>query len=401
MVIVGFEWYSDLSLKSMAWKSRQKGKKKKRNDYIIKAETDLTKRCMEDILGTTETKKSVTTLLMNALESHLKDRSIAYFISGNGTILSSQTGHGETNHTEGETAIITGLCSVDLRHKRVVVYGSDVDLFVLLIAHYQNIVCQMMFMKSLAGYTSITATFDFLGHQVASALLSFHALTGCDVSGKFSGKTKEFWTKRFLADRTNAAFIRALVSLQQFLSDNVVDEIVKFFCKHYCPKRTAKKFISSLQETRYHLYKKYRSETCKLPPSPGAFLQHVKRACVLLRIWSSANLADTTVPIATDFGWEDCAGVIMPICTEEEIAPEHLVTLVSCNCNGECSKNQCTCKKNNVACTDFCGCGDRCVNTDMRPPADLGADEDDDGAESSQENASEEEQGEEVEDTEL
>ena len=58
----------------------------------------------------------------------------------------------------------------------------------------------MMFMKSLAGYTSITATFDFLGHQVASALLSFHALTGCDVSGKFSGKTKEFWTKRFLAD---------------------------------------------------------------------------------------------------------------------------------------------------------------------------------------------------------
>ena len=99
---------------------------------------------MEDILGTTETKKSVTTLLMNALESHLKDRSISYFISGNGTILSSQTGHGETHHTEGETAIITGLCSVDLRHKRVVVYGSDVDLFVLLIAHYQNIASTRM-----------------------------------------------------------------------------------------------------------------------------------------------------------------------------------------------------------------------------------------------------------------
>ena len=78
----------------------------------------------------------------------------------------------------------------------------------------------------------------------------------------------------------------------------------------------------------------------------------------------------------------------------------HLVTLVSCNCNGECSKNQCTCKKNNVACTGFCGCGDRCVNTDMHPPADLGAVEDyedEDGAESSQEYATEEEQGEEVE----
>ena len=71
-------------------------------------------------------------------------------------------------------------------------------------------------------------------------------------------------------------------------------------------------------EKRYYLYKKYRSETCNLPPSPGAFLQHVKRACVPLRIWSSANLANTTVPIATDFGWEDCEEVMMPICTDED-----------------------------------------------------------------------------------
>ena len=64
----------------------------------------------------------------------------------------------------------------------------------------------------------------------------------------------------------------------------------------------------------------------------------------------------------------------MPISTEDEIAPEDIVTLVSCNCNGECSNNHCTCKKNNVACTDFCGCGDSCQNTDMRPNFD---DEDD------------------------
>ena len=68
---------------------------------------------MEDILSTTETKKSLTTLLINinVLENHLKDRNIEYFISGNGTILSSQTGRSRTNHTEGETAIITGLCA--------------------------------------------------------------------------------------------------------------------------------------------------------------------------------------------------------------------------------------------------------------------------------------------------
>ena len=176
-------------------------------------------------------------------------------------------------------------------------------------------------MKSLAGYTSITEVFHFLGYEAASALLVLHALTGCDVSGKFSGKTKEFWTKRFLADRTNAAFIHALLSLLEILSDDVVDEIVSFFCRYYCPKRTPKRIEKSLQDTRYHLYKKHRSETSKLPPSPGAFLQHIKRACVPLRIWHSANLAETTIPLVTDFGWEDCERVIMAICTEDEIAP--------------------------------------------------------------------------------
>ena len=57
---------------------------------------------------------------------------------------------------------------------------------------------------------------------------------------------------------------------------------------------------------------------------------------------------------------------MMPISTEDEITPEDIVTLVSCNLNGECSNNHCTCKKNNV-CTDFCGYGDLCQNTDMRP----------------------------------
>ena len=57
----------------------------------------------------------------------------------------------------------------------------------------------------------------------------------------------------------------------------------------------------------------------------------------------------------------------MPITTEDEIAPEELITLVSCNCNGNCSNNNCTFKKNNVVCSDLCGCGDLCENTDMIP----------------------------------
>ena len=39
------------------------------------------------------------------------------------------------------TAIIMGLLTMDLLQKRVVVLGNDVELFVLLLAHYQKINC--------------------------------------------------------------------------------------------------------------------------------------------------------------------------------------------------------------------------------------------------------------------
>ena len=279
-----------------------------------------------------------------------------------------------SNHSEGETAIILGLSKLMLQGKQVLVYGSDVDLFVLLLAHYQNIDCSLIYMKSI--YTSISSVHDFLGKQTSSALLSFHAITGCDIAGKFSGKSKEFWTKKFLQERYNDKLIQALLGLTSGILEENLSEIQKFFCRSYCPKRAPKRVMESLVETRYYLYKKYSSETSKLPPSPGAFMQHVRRACCPLMVWSSANLNETVVVNHLEHGWEICDGNLMPVSTHDDIAPNDLIALVSCSCNGECSNNHCTCKKNNVACTDFCGCGDTCQNTDMRPPENLSSCED-------------------------
>ena len=102
----------------------------------------------------------------------------------------------------------------------------------------------------------------------------------------------------------------------------------------------------------------------------------IKRACVPLITWIGANMSNIREVNYLEYGWEMCDGVLMPKCTEDEVAPEDLVALVSCNCNGKCCNNHCTCKKNNVACTDFCGCGDSCQNTDMCPPTNLCTSED-------------------------
>ena len=52
MVIVGFEWYSEESLKQLVWKARSGKDNKKRNDYLIETDSDLSKRCTRDIIGT-------------------------------------------------------------------------------------------------------------------------------------------------------------------------------------------------------------------------------------------------------------------------------------------------------------------------------------------------------------
>ena len=144
-------------------------------------------------------------------------------------------------------------------------------------------------MKSLSGYTSITDVYNFIGDDVSSALLPFHAITGCDVTGKFSGKSIDFWTAKFLEERSNEELIDALLKLQNCEVDSVQPQITKFICRSYCPKKTPRKITDSLVETRYFLYKKFRSETNKLPPSPGALTQHLKRACCPLVIWSSSK----------------------------------------------------------------------------------------------------------------
>ena len=68
IIVIGFECYSNDSLKSKAWKLCHKESKikAKQIDCNIEPDTDLTKRFMKDILGTIATKTFLAKLQMNA-----------------------------------------------------------------------------------------------------------------------------------------------------------------------------------------------------------------------------------------------------------------------------------------------------------------------------------------------
>ena len=127
---------------------KRHGKKQVKNNYNIEAATDISKRSMKDILGTTNTKRSLTALLMISVEDHLKRRNEEYFIAGNSQTKSSHYDQDDTNnHAEGETAIILGLTVMNIEQKRVTVYASDSDLFALLLMHYSSFNCHELHMK--------------------------------------------------------------------------------------------------------------------------------------------------------------------------------------------------------------------------------------------------------------
>ena len=120
-----------------------------------------------------------------------------------------------------------------------------------------------------------------------------------------------------------------------------------------------------------------------IPPTKGAFKQHVLRAAHQYLQYKTACKALIDVRNPQDYGWLEMQNEFVPQTTENKIAPDSVVQMVSCNCQKGCVKG-CNCQKHGEPCTDFCGCtaatADDCQNTDppMLPSYTVGLGEEDD-----------------------
>ena len=129
--------------------------------------------------------------------------------------------------------------------------------------------------RSATESISITAAYQVLHRDVNSALMSLHCMTGCDTVGKFAGKSKEKWTKEYLKVSFDSEIIKALIRLQCEENNEIFDILEQFVCGVYHPNSKGDR---SLRDTRYVLFNKKVAECEKLPPTKGAFIQHMKRA---------------------------------------------------------------------------------------------------------------------------
>ena len=89
---------------------------------------------------------------------------------------------------------------------------------------------------------------------------------------------------------------------------------------------------------------------------------HTKRVHLQVNVW--ATLHGECNLEATDWGWRQVEGPLVPITLDNPIAPDHVLNVIRCKCKGNCSSALCSCMKHGLPCVTACmNCnGTECTN---------------------------------------
>ena len=238
-------------------------------------------------------------------------------------------------------------------------FSPDTDVLVLVLANY-DLLLRDTSISMVSGVVKVRPIWVALGAKRAKILPTFHAFTGADNTGRFSGVGKATWLNVYL--KADDDFLNALEMLSH--TDEVTEDLLSrlgtFVCAAYCPKGVQ---IVSIPDLRWHLFCKHMADGEKLPPTLGALKQHILRVRVQSRVWAQASIArqEFLDPLQNGF-YKDKDGLVKPTTTELLPAPEAIMEMVRCQCKTDCSSARCSCKSRELACTELCQCSADCQN---------------------------------------
>ena len=135
--------------------------------------------------------------------------------------------------------------------------------------------------------------------------------------------------------------------------------------------------VSQAKDLRWLLFKQMKPDqgVDKLPPTPGTWAEHIRKAHLQANIWSRDISLDPDIPDPLTLGWKEEDVILMPVMYRESPAPDYALQLVKCVCGASSQSSvkcttRCSCKNHKLACTELCSCGgeeDICANTSSLP----------------------------------
>ena len=206
-----------------------------------------------------------------------------------------------------------------------------------------------------------------IGQDLALVLPTLHAISGCDSTSSFSGLGKQ---KRLKVLEAHADIIATLKMFATNASE--IEEPAKEACRSLVSLVYCGKPFSSLNTLRYELFSRKSLASEKLPPTEDAFGLHLKRANYQVFMWNHASEQNLQMPSPVGNGRKlDENGQVVPLQMTLPPAPEVVLTFVKCGCQNGCHTLRCKCRKDNLLCSNACGCEkESCANRALETDSD-------------------------------
>ena len=188
--------------------------------------------------------------------------------------------------------------------------------------------------------------YEKLGKEKSEALIKWHALTGCDCTGRIQGKTKVNCLSKFMAPEKSVIQDIGGLGVGTEPTEDVISGCMKFLMSLF--SNDVNMNPATCRWSKYkHLPAGHGVEA--LPPTEGAWLEHIKRAHFQALVWDNDCCEQPCFPAPESLGWIKDDGRYLPVLSKVEIAPTEVTEL-------SCSSGRCSCKAVGLECTELCVC---------------------------------------------
>lgn len=260
--------------------------------YRITDSTHIAKVPMRRLLSHTETKKELPSYLGKKFFDHAKKTKmrvvVAYGNECQGT--HEDVAHLQSTQEEADTKIVLhALDAASNGATQLLIYSPDTDVLVLCLRRYPELCVKTSFVTGTGQNRreiELGAISSALGSSKLAALPAFHALSGADVTGSFSGKGKPACWKVFKDADEDVVNALGCLGTTLYPEEKTVALVEKFVCQIYQPPTS----ISNVKDLRWQMFKKNQAQSDRLPPTLGALYEAILRTHYQMIVWNKQSM---------------------------------------------------------------------------------------------------------------
>ncbi|KAG1698810.1 hypothetical protein GQR58_005641 [Nymphon striatum] len=262
-------------------------------------------------------------------------------------------------------------------HSRIIIRCEDTDVLILLVYYSsKRLLSPEVYMH--AGHSQKFVTSErfipvheisnVLGQVICGCLLAVHALTGCDTTCAMFriGKRKAYKTLS-----KNFGNIRNLQQFHETDTDACIESARQFVLLMHGKQARKLGQSDTLDDLRFLWATTTDKPASMLPPTEGAFKQHVLRAKYQTAIWCSSDIAKPELLDPVGHGWErNTDNELQLTMYTKDSAPVEMrdITHLYCTDKNCTNPRKCPCALASLGCLDICSCKGDCRNPKNKLP---------------------------------